>query len=247
MVPDSERPKPSAALQRSLSLPSPYSRDPAASNSRNLQHAPAAPSQLRSSFIPSPLMEEAIPGRFDSTSVSPFFSADTASGRESGRSRKSDIHAATAFTTRALADRGASPEPDARTRLLSNDWDRASGCGAETCNHGTFSPRPDTHRSYGSTFSADLRDRFGGRFGGSLDEVLSDSGDRSKSFFGEDLTRRIFGGSGSKADASPALQPSKGSRKRRERLRYVMIYFSLSDVGVWIALVGLFDGMRLIT
>lgn len=46
--------------------------------------------------------------------------------------------------------------PNPRTRLLldQDEWDRASGCGSEHCAHGTFSPRPESRRSYGSVASS---------------------------------------------------------------------------------------------
>jgi hypothetical protein len=48
-------------------------------------------------------------------------------------------------------------EPTLHTRLLNHkNWDAASGCGSENCNHGAMSPRPITHRStrsYGSIAS----------------------------------------------------------------------------------------------
>lgn len=83
-------------------------------------------------------------------------------------------------------------EPTARTRLLNHEnWDAATGCGEENCNHGDISPRPWLHRSYGSFNSVDA---FGGRYPGSIDAVTGEPPDAAHALLGDTFADGVFGG-----------------------------------------------------
>ena len=81
---------------------------------------------------------------------------------------------------------GAEFEPTLRSRLLDHkNWDASSGCGSENCNHGAMSPRPWTHRSYGSIGSDPSRDMFPTRFAIASAAGPDDISERSQPSFSE--------------------------------------------------------------
>lgn len=82
----------------------------------------------------------------------------------------------------------------AHTRLLNHqNWDDASGCGDENCNHGTMSPRPFTARSYGS-FNSTMG--FGGHYPGSIDARVEGPADATHALLGDTVADIITGGDG---------------------------------------------------
>lgn len=64
----------------------------------------------------------------------------------------------------------SSPLVDARSKLLDQkQWDQASGCGSENCDHGTFvarATRPRFLKGYGSIATTGSNEGFGGRHRG---------------------------------------------------------------------------------
>jgi hypothetical protein len=158
----------------------------ASSSSKQNPHAPLNPSHLRESHVPSPSPEESmsIPRSPEDQHGEPS-SSSRAHGPEieedgihptlpdnaSVHSDNSEHQADTSFHVQA--------EPNLRSRLLSHqNWDQASGCGSENCDHGTMSPRPGTRRSYGSFGSNDGPED---QYPASLAEVLGNSSDASQS------------------------------------------------------------------
>ena len=86
-------------------------------------------------------------------------------------------------------------EHSAHSRLLNHqNWDAASGCGSENCNHGAMSPRPQTNRSYGS-FASDRE--FGGRFPGGFASGSEEPPDVTHALLGDTFADGALGGAGS--------------------------------------------------
>lgn len=118
-------------------------------------------------------------------------------------------------------------ESTLRTRLLSQkDWDQASGCGSEHCNHGTFSPRPDTHRSYGSIGSDVSRDGSGGLYPGGLNDRPSGSVDPAHALLGDTIADRLLGGgAGNKMSTTRFLANRHGIK--HQRTMYLAYYIPI--------------------
>ncbi|KAF2089638.1 hypothetical protein K490DRAFT_37084 [Saccharata proteae CBS 121410] len=161
-----------------------HSRNPSNSSIRQHPHAPVTPSQLRESHLPSssPTSPEETVARQDheptsyigdgaaedSASSTPIYEPRVDS--DSIRPTLPDHVSARSIRDNAAAAQATidEPEPNARTRLLSQaDWDKAPAYGSETGGHGTFSPRPATIRSYGS-FASEAGFGGPGRYPGGL-------------------------------------------------------------------------------
>jgi high affinity sulfate transporter 1 len=105
-------------------------------------------------------------------------------------------------------------EPTLRSRLLAQkDWDRESGCGSPNCQHGTMSPRPLTHRSYGSIET--------------IGSGPGASGDPAHALLGDAVADGLLQGrSGSKRSMTQRLAERHGIRnpKRMYLAYYVPIF-----------------------
>lgn len=105
-------------------------------------------------------------------------------------------------------------EPTVRTRLLSHkNWDAASGCGSDNCNHGTMSPRPCSPRSYGSISS---ENGFGGQYPGSLDRRTGEPADVTHALLGDAVADGVLGGGrGQKMSTTRYLAETHGVKHKR--------------------------------
>lgn len=104
-------------------------------------------------------------------------------------------------------------EPTVRTRLLNHkNWDAASGCGDENCNHGAMSPRPGSGRSYGS-FNTDMG--FGGRYPGAVDPQTGEVPDATHALLGDALADGVLGGGRGKKSTTQYLAERHGVKHRR--------------------------------
>ncbi|KAF2837295.1 hypothetical protein M501DRAFT_938205 [Patellaria atrata CBS 101060] len=108
-------------------------------------------------------------------------------------------------------------QPDIRTRLR-KQWDQSPEYGQENSNHGIFSSRPSTQRSYGSFMS--MSDRsirgFGGRFFGGIDEAVEDSPDATHALLGDTIADGVLGGArNNKISTTEYLAKRYGVRNRR--------------------------------
>lgn len=105
-------------------------------------------------------------------------------------------------------------ESTVRTRLLNHqNWDAASGCGSENCNHGTMSPRPWSSRSYGTIGSAQSRTGFGGRYPGGM---TGESADATHSLLGDTFADGVLGGgNGPKRSTTKYLAERHGVKNQR--------------------------------
>lgn len=145
-------------------------------------HAPANPSQLREVHILSSSERSSSPE--DTMHPVPHqherddldFSTD---GINPGADRAS-VHSIHDFAEEPRGGRIDVDEPTVRTRLLNHkNWDAASGCGDESCAHGTLSPRPPSGMSYGS-FNTDPPDTAHALLGDAfVDGVLGGRGNKS--------------------------------------------------------------------
>jgi hypothetical protein len=91
-------------------------------------------------------------------------------------------------------------EPTVRTRLMNHqNWDAASGCGSENCNHGAMSPRPLSSRSYGTITSALSRHGFGGPYPGDGPGSPGESADPTRALLGDTFADGVLGGNGQKS------------------------------------------------
>lgn len=115
----------------------------------------------------------------------------------------------------------------AHTRLLNHqNWDDASGCGDENCNHGTMSPRPFTARSYGS-FNSTMG--FGGRYPGSIDAQVEGPADATHALLGDTVGDIISGGDGDndsvKMNTTGYLARKHGIKSKR--MMYLAYYIPI--------------------
>jgi hypothetical protein len=112
----------------------------------------------------------------------------------------------------------------ARTRLLNHqNWDAASGCGDPNCSHGAMSPRPGTHRSYGS-FASD--GGFGGRYPGGIAQQSGEAADATHALLGDSFADGVLGGgSGPKMSTTRYLANLHGIKN--QRLMYLAYYIPI--------------------
>ncbi|PSN70579.1 high affinity sulfate transporter 1 [Corynespora cassiicola Philippines] len=221
-------------------------------------HAPATPSQLREVHLPS---EGSVspddtmrsrPSFYDhddgaqphaSSSTSPPHHLDLSAGGIVPPTDRSSVHSTRENAPPELAggSSDADLEPTVRSRLLGNHqhqhhqhqhWDAASGCNNEQCNHGTTSPRPWTHRSYGS-FNSELG--FGGRYPGSPDSPVDDSSDVAHALLGDAFADGVLGGGpGQKMSTTRFLAERNGIRhKRAMYLAYYIPIFNWARQYKW--------------
>ncbi|KAF2197657.1 hypothetical protein GQ43DRAFT_195818 [Delitschia confertaspora ATCC 74209] len=190
---------------------SPSSRKSPPLTTKHNPHAPLNPSQLREVHLPSSPSDAMSGGplshhphdelEIDSEGIHPFPDhAIVLSNDDNAAATTDDL------------------EPTLRTRLLSQrNWDQASVGGSD----GAFSPRPYTHRSYGSIGSDGSRDGFGGRY---PRDLASPSGESvTHALLGDTVAERLLGsGSGNKMSRTKYLAKRHGIRNRR--LMYLAYY-----------------------
>lgn len=210
---------------------------PSRSSSTN-QHLPTNPSQLRQTHMPPDSPENSRAdsgndGRPDSSNAS-----FTTSPKQMPVVDRDGVHptnTASANLDSSSTQVGGRIEeptepdvaPNVRTRLLDQKtWDRSSGCGAEDCNHGTFSPRPRQHHRYGSTTTIESRNGFGGRYGG-IDGVGGH--DNTHEVLGDAVTDGLLGGGpGKKMSTTKWLAKTHGIKN--QRLMYVVPYNTTENI-----------------
>ena len=113
-----------------------------------------------------------------------------------------------------------SREADIRTRLL-EDYHRGRICASGSCDHGTFSPRAPSRRSWNS--SLDSRDGFGGRYPGGTND-RGDPSDTLHGVFGDTIADGVLGGgNGSKMSTTKWLAQKHGIKN--SRMMYISYYF----------------------
>ncbi|KAF2010290.1 hypothetical protein BU24DRAFT_399511 [Aaosphaeria arxii CBS 175.79] len=215
----------------------PHIRTSSSNSVRHDAHAPLTPSQLRNVHVPS----EA------SGSISP---ENTMSQPPPHHHRDSHADGGSAHPDVEISNDGILPAPDhasvhsndqisdprhqagladldleptVRSRLLSHqNWDAASGCGSENCDHGTMSPRPWSSRSYGTTSSTAYQLGFGGRYPGASPGE-GESADATQALLGDTFIDGVLGGgSGNQKSTTRHLAESHGIKNRR--LMYLAYY-----------------------
>lgn len=208
-------------------------------------HAPHNPSQLREVHIPSgspspddtmhrrPPLEEDLQPSSSSASHGLGFSTDGIEPAADQASVHSNEDNAAPDLSGGIFETDL--ENAVRTRLLDHkDWDAASGCGSENCNHGTLSPRPWTQRSYGTIDSSMPSFPGAGREAQPVDETHALLGDA----FADGV---LGGGHGQKLSTTQYLAKRHGIA--HPRTMYVLreaiphtdipFYSSLILAGIW--------------
>jgi len=113
-------------------------------------------------------------------------------------------------------------ETDVHTRLLNHsNWDAASGCGREDCDHGAMSPRPwshQSHRSYGSINT----DSFGGGYPGGAN---SGELDATHALLGDAVAEGVLGSSSGKKSVTRHLAERAGIKHKR--MMYLAYYIPI--------------------
>lgn len=178
-----------------------HSRNSSVSQSRsgNNQHVPSNPSGLRNSHMPPESPEDK---RIKDTSSSSGDDSSVETSRHLPAFEQDGIHPTNPDHASLLSDEQdthqegtieSGIQPDMRTRLLDQShWDRASGCGSDSCGHGTFSPRPQLGRNYGSISTVGSDEGFGGRHTGdeATEELTNGHGEQGKMSLTKWLARR---------------------------------------------------------
>ena len=155
------------------------------------QHAPLAPSRLRKSLIQSPVDEMAkLPSRnaerelqYSPMSSPPLQPQDDEPSTEVGVG----LVGSDALVQGRIIE-PTQGESNARTRLL-EDYYKGAACGSRDCNHGTFSPRPE---SYQNSISSGHEP--GGRYGGNIGENVG-AANPSNPLLGDSFADPVFEGS----------------------------------------------------
>jgi len=222
MAPSQGESSTSKAPQAPQTTSPPSQRTPM--HSRKSSHVPANPSQLRESHVlsPTPSPEDPVSGDGENDGIAryDYEVGPLDNSRHEPEVEDDGIHPtipddasarlSNEDTSEQLPIMDVSRTPDLRTRLLSQrDWDASSCCGSVVCNHGTFSPRPGTQRSYGSFASDMARDVYGGRYPGGL-EINGQPAD---------ATQGLLGGSGAgpgkKMSTTQSLARQYGVKNQR--------------------------------
>ncbi|KAF2122322.1 sulfate transporter family-domain-containing protein [Lophiotrema nucula] len=203
-------------------------RKSSGSSARQNPHAPDNPSRLREVYVPS----EGSPSPDDTMHRTPYtddeppqassshdleFSTDGIQPAPDAASVHSNDEIAPPEHRGGIVE--VDPENTLRSRLLHQKnykhWDQGSGCGSENCNHGTLSPRPWTHRSYGSMDSTTSRDGYGGRYPGGLGEE-GENADATHALLGDTVADGLLGGGqGHKMSTTNWLAQRHGIKNQR--------------------------------
>ena len=117
-------------------------------------------------------------------------------------------------------DEPSAHNADARTRLL-DSYNRPPGCGNAKCDHGTFSPRPLTHRS---TISYDSQYNFGGRYEGSMGNGIAGSSSNTRGILGDAVAEGLFG-AGSKRMSTTKWLAQRHGVKNSRRMYVILAHF----------------------
>lgn len=209
------------------SSPSSHSRKSSNASARHNLHAPTTPSQLRNSHVPS----ERSSSPEETMHASPYHQYHDDEPEQPDLDFGTDgIHPSVERpSARAADDTADEPrggvlevdlEPTVRSRLLSHrNWDDASGCGDDNCNHGTMSPRPPSGRSYGS-FNTD--GGFGGRFAGAVDPRTGEEADATHALLGDAFADGVLGGGRGNKSTTQYLAERAGVKHKR--LMYIAYY-----------------------
>ncbi|KAK5285526.1 hypothetical protein LTR16_004554 [Cryomyces antarcticus] len=203
------------------------SRSSSISYPKGQQHAPLNPSHLRESHMPpsSPENRTVMTGSLEEGSRDTSTSTHHPKVDSQGIHPTASGHVSPTTEATPVQTDGTIEDPidyGVRTRLLGQQhWDSGSGCGSDNCAHGTFSPRPQTHRSYGSTATFD---GFGGKYGGGIGEAVGSSGDNGHSGFGDVAANAMLGeGQGHRMSTTQYLAKRHGIKNTR--LMYIVYYF----------------------
>ncbi|KAL5389414.1 hypothetical protein DPSP01_002314 [Paraphaeosphaeria sporulosa] len=213
--------------------PSSHSRTSSNASARYNPHAPTTPSQLRNSHVPSERSSSpeetmhAAPDHDDGPAHAPSSAAHhdlefSTDGIHMSTDRAS-VHSA---DDNAQGPRGGiidvDLEPTVRTRLLNHkNWDSASGCGEENCNHGAMSPRPASSKSYGS-FNTD--GGFGGRYPGAIDPRTGEAADATHALLGDAFADGVLGG---RAGKSTTQYLAERHGVKHKKLMYIAYYIPI--------------------
>lgn len=197
-------------------------------------HAPLTPSRLWQSHEPGTSPEDrridSSPSITEQTSYSPV--APIVDIEDDGVHPTVTSYASSARDFADTEIQGGIDEPsdhdiDAHTRLLET-YNRAPGCGARNCNHGTFSPRPSTRRSANSEYS------FGGRYDGGIGNGVGASSSSSYGVFGDTVMTGLFGakkGGGRQMSTTQWLVETHGVKNLRAM--YVDLMFNVLSMNLF--------------
>ncbi|KAF2731527.1 high affinity sulfate transporter 1 [Polyplosphaeria fusca] len=212
----------------SSSSESSHARRKSSISSPHNPHAPHNPSQLREVYVPSegsaspddtmhrrPYTDEQPQASSSTQHRDLDFSADGIQPPPDGASAHANDENVPPEHGRSILE--IDLENTVRQRLIDHkDWDRASGCGSENCNHGSLSPRPWTHRSYGSIDSTMSREGFGGRYPGGLGGQHGEGADPTHALLGDTVADGVLGGgSGQKMSTTKYLAKRHGIKNSR--------------------------------
>ena len=208
-------------------------------------HAPLTPSRLWQSHEPGTSPEDrrigSPPGSTEQTTSSP--SAHTLEIDDDGVHPTVTAYASSAGDSADTEIQGGINEPsdhgiDAHTKLLKT-YDRAPGYGAQSCNHGTFSPRPGIRRSEYS---------FGGRYDGGIGNGPGESSNRSYGILGDAV---MTGFLGAKKDGERQMSTMQWLAKthgiKNPRAMYVDLMFKVLSITlfpVWMCMVLIGECLR---
>ncbi|KAF2789898.1 high affinity sulfate transporter 1 [Melanomma pulvis-pyrius CBS 109.77] len=228
-------PKKDQQAESSSSSDVSHSRKSSTASARHIAYAPANPSQLRNTFVPS----EGSASPDEAMHRRPFDDEEPHASSSAEQPHDFDFSAdgiqpvpdhASAHSNEEIAPNHPDAileldlEHTAHTRLLNHqNWDAASGCGSENCNHGAMSPRPFEHRGYGS-FASD--GGFGGRYPGGLVSGPDESADPTQALLGDTFVDGVMGGSnGPKMSTTRYLANLHGIKN--QRLMYLAYYIPI--------------------
>lgn len=174
-------------------------------------HVPTAPSSLRKSIRVG--LDHPSPVQHEEDTLTPLSSTLLGTSTFSAEPEQLPSPSSSHGMRGALVD-PSRREADARTRLLA-EYHRGSVCGANNCNHGTFSPHILPRDSTSSNVST--IDGCGGRYGGGLDDGGSEARDKTQGWLGAIFAAALFGGSGSNSSMSTTKRLAKkhGVKNRR--------------------------------
>ncbi|KAF2762272.1 high affinity sulfate transporter 1 [Pseudovirgaria hyperparasitica] len=197
-----------------------HSRDSSISSGKERHHAPLNPSNLRESRLPStsPESRMTIPGtaaeRGETSSARDF---ETGEGRASPGAAKPAETSTTQEGRSVEGTLSSSFEQAVRARLVhQKDSDHGRGAETEGSQHGTFSPRPETSRSYGSFHSGIIRDGFGGKYPGGMGDGAGDNQSETSALLGDAIVDGVLGApAGMKTSTTNYLARRHGIRNRR--------------------------------
>lgn len=200
--------------------PTSHSRTSSNASARLNLHAPTTPSQLRNSHVPSERSsspEETMhssPYRYDEPGSSRQHDLDFSTNGIQPSAERASVHSTDENVNEPQGGTiDVNLEPTVRSRLLNHkNWDDASGCGEDNCNHGQMSPRPASGRSYGS-FNTD--GGFGGRYPGAIDPRTGEEADATHALLGDAFADGVLGGGRGNKSTTQYLAERAGVKHKR--------------------------------